>query len=100
MLRRWVWPILILAAAIGPVAAPAEPSAERVVAIGDLHGDHDAWIAIARSAGIVDAKGHWSGGHSVLVQLGDIVDRAPDSLAIIRDLMRLEREAARRGGRV
>jgi hypothetical protein len=48
----------------------------------------------------MDQKGRWSGGRTVLVQLGDIVDRGPDSLAIIRDLMRLEKEAPRRGGRV
>ena len=36
----------------------------------------------------------------MLVQTGDIVDRAPDSLKIIRDLMRLEKEARRAGGRV
>ena len=99
-MRRWIWPLLILAAAMAPVAAPAEAPPERIVAIGDLHGDHDAWLAIARGAGIVDTKGHWSGGQTVLVQLGDIVDRAPDSLEIIRDLMRLQREAPRRGGRV
>jgi len=34
------------------------------------------------------------------VQLGDVVDRGPDSLKIIRHLMKLQREAPRKGGRV
>lgn len=101
MLRRLIWAFAFLALAVGAGAAATAPSSpDRVVAIGDLHGDHAAWQAIARAARIIDAKGHWAGGHATLVQLGDIVDRAPDSLKIIRDLMRLEREAAAKGGKV
>lgn len=104
MLRTLVWPLLLIAAAILPAAAisvaPAAPPPERIVAVGDLHGDHEVWISIARAAGLIDAQGRWAGGKTVLVQTGDIVDRAPDSLKIIRDLMRLEREASRAGGRV
>ena len=101
MLRLWVWPILVLAAALLPGAAPAPAaSPPRIVAVGDLHGDHDAWQAIARAAGIMDRKGHWAGGRTTFVQMGDIVDRGPQSLEIIRDLMRLQREARRGGGQV
>lgn len=72
----------------------------RVIAIGDLHGDLAAWRAIARDAGLIDAKGKWAGGKTVLVQTGDIPDRGAASRAIIQDLMRLQKEAARDGGRV
>lgn len=72
----------------------------RVVAVGDLHGDFKAWTDIARAAGLVDARGRWAGGKTVLVQMGDIVDRGPDSLKIIRNLIALQREAARKGGKV
>ena len=82
------------------VARPSPPQPERIVAIGDLHGDFDAWRAIARAAHLIDDKGRWTGQRTVLVQTGDIVDRGPDSLKIIRDLMRLELEAAHAGGRV
>ena len=100
-MRRWIWPIIALAAALLPAAMPARAAeSQRIVAVGDLHGDHDAWLAIARAARLVDAKGKWAGGKTVFVQLGDIVDRGPQSLAIIHDLMRLQREAPRRGGQV
>ncbi len=103
MARLWFRPILLLAALLLPgaaraIATPATPA--RIVAIGDLHGDHAAWRAIARAAHLVDSKGRWNGGKATLVQVGDIVDRAPYSLKIIRDLMRLEREAAAKGGHV
>ena len=79
-------------------AAAAAP--QRIVAVGDLHGDFDAWIAIARAAGLIDARNHWSGGSTTLVQLGDVTDRGPNSLKIIRNLQQLAREAPRRGGKV
>ena len=72
----------------------------RIVAVGDLHGDFKAWTDISRAAGLVDRRGRWAGGKTVLVQMGDITDRGPDSLKIIRNLMALQREAARKGGKV
>jgi hypothetical protein len=81
-------------------AGPAKAAGERIVAVGDLHGDYDAWIDIARAAGLVDTKNRWAGGRTILVQAGDIVDRGPDSLKIIRHLRKLEKEAAKAGGRV
>ena len=38
--------------------------------------------------------------NATLVQMGDVVDRGPDSLKIIHDLMKLQREAPKRGGQV
>ncbi|MFL6829645.1 MAG: metallophosphoesterase [Sphingomicrobium sp.] len=93
--------LLLALAALGraATAAPAPP-APRIIAVGDLHGDYDAWLAIARAAGLVDPGGHWMGGRTILVQLGDVTDRAPDSLKIIRSLQQLQGEAPRAGGRV
>ncbi|MEO5611750.1 MAG: metallophosphoesterase [Sphingomicrobium sp.] len=96
---------LALVAATGAradvAAAPAGPPPFlRIIAVGDLHGDFAAWTAISRDAGLTDAKGHWAGGKSVLVQTGDVVDRGPDSLDIIHNLQSLQREAPKSGGRV
>jgi hypothetical protein len=80
-----------------PAAADAPP---RIVAIGDLHGDYAAFEDIAQAAGIIDARGHWTGGDAVLVQMGDVADRGPDSRKIYRTLQDLEKEAPKAGGRV
>ncbi len=77
------------------LAAPA-----RIVAVGDLHGDYEAWLEIASRARLIDRRNRWAGGSAVLVQTGDIIDRGPDSLKIIRHLMRLQGQARRSGGRV
>ena len=79
-------------------ACAAQP--KRIVAVGDLHGDYQAWQTIARAAGLIDAGGHWAGGRTTLVQLGDILDRQPDSLKIVRSLQQLQKEAPRAGGTV
>ena len=101
MMRRWLVLIAMLFAAV-PLAARAQSLAapQRIVAVGDLHGDYAAWIDIARDARLIDAKNKWIGGRSVLVQTGDITDRGPDSLKIIRHLQKLDGEAKRAGGRV
>ena len=44
-----------------PSAAPATQP-QRIVAVGDLHGDYQAWVTIARAAGVMDGAGHWAGG--------------------------------------
>jgi hypothetical protein len=81
------------------MSAPALSATPRIVAVGDLHGDYQAWQDIARNAGLTDAKGHWAGGKTILVQMGDITDRGPDSLKIVRSLQQLQREAPRKGGK-
>lgn len=87
-------------AATACAAAPTQPEPQRIVAVGDLHGDFAVWRDIAGASGVIDAKGRWTGGRTTLVQVGDMVDRGPDSLKIVRDMMRLQKEAAKAGGKV
>ena len=91
---------LVLAALIAAPTAGAPAQPQRIVAVGDLHGDYEAWLDIARDARLVDANGRWAGGKTVLVQLGDVTDRGPDSLKIIRSLQQLQKQAPRSGGKV
>lgn len=72
----------------------------RIVAIGDIHGDIEAFKKVLRLAGLLDDKDHWSGGSSHLVQTGDVVDRGDSSQAALELLMQLEKEAATAGGQV
>jgi hypothetical protein len=72
----------------------------RIVAIGDLHGDYDRYITLLKLNGLVNERLKWQGGKTHLVQLGDVPDRGPDSRKIIQHLMKLEKQAARKGGYV
>lgn len=98
-LCRWLVIALIAIVSTASLAAPpATP--QRIVAVGDLHGDFDAWRQIALKAQLIDSRNRWAGGSSILVQLGDITDRGPDSLKIISHLMKLQGQAKSAGGRV
>lgn len=98
---RSLWSRLARLATIVALAVPATAAPlHRIVAVGDLHGDFSAWRDILRSASLVDNKGHWSGGDTTLIQTGDAVDRGPNSLEIIQDLMRLQKEAVRAHGQL
>jgi hypothetical protein len=73
---------------------------ERVVAIGDLHGDYAQYIKVMQSAGLLNKSGKWSGGKTHLVQTGDITDRGAESRKIIDHLVKLVKQAKKKGGYV
>lgn len=73
---------------------------QRIVALGDLHGDYGGYLEALASAGLVDPAGDWAAGATHFVQIGDIPDRGPDSALIFRHLRRLEQQACAAGGRV
>lgn len=73
---------------------------ERIVAVGDLHGDFTAYEEMMLAAGLRNAKGKWIGGRTHLIQTGDITDRGPDSKKIYDDLFKLAKKAKRKGGQI
>jgi hypothetical protein len=94
-------PILWLLATAPPLAAQAEwKGVERVVAVGDVHGDYDGFVEVLRAAGVIDEKDGWIGGKTHLVQAGDVPDRGPDTKKVMDLLMALEKQAAKAGGQV
>jgi len=101
-MRRSVIPVLIAASALAAFVLPAAPSAaaDRVVAIGDIHGAYEQLVAILQRAQLIDAETHWIGGDATLVQTGDMFDRGVQVRAVMDLLMRLQQEAAAAGGQV
>ncbi|CAM9674337.1 unnamed protein product [Ascophyllum nodosum] len=77
-----------------------EKQPERMVVIGDVHGDLGAFAETLRSAGLVDERGNWSGGETVLVQAGDIFDRGDADLEVEEWLWTLREQAEASGGAV
>jgi hypothetical protein len=100
-MRHLVRRLLQLAIAFLLLTASVQaPEAERIVAIGDVHGDLDALVAILQKAGLIDDARDWNGGKATLVQTGDFLDRGPKSRAVMDLLMALQKEAPRRNGSV
>ncbi|KAJ8611938.1 hypothetical protein CTAYLR_004369 [Chrysophaeum taylorii] len=66
----------------------------RIVAIGDIHGDKLALEECLRVAKVVDASGRWTGESGTLVlSLGDILDRGHEDWQCLKLLHRLKNEA-------
>lgn len=94
---------LLMACCIWATAAQAQDQwddIERIVAIGDVHGDYEQYLQILSDNQLIDADLNWVGGRTHLVQVGDVPDRGPDSLKIMRHLHQLEKQAKRQRGYV
>lgn len=100
--RSCAWLLLLLC----PLVFAAESiqdewdDVERLVIIGDIHGDYDNYIEVLQNAGIINRRGNWTGEQTHLVQVGDVPDRGPDTDKIINHLQKLEDQARRDGGMV
>ena len=95
--------ILITLMSLPQAAWPREwrfDDVDRVVAIADIHGAYDAMVETLQNASVLDSKLSWAGGTTNLVIVGDILDRGPQSRAVMDLLMRLEGQAESAGGRV
>jgi len=95
---RAIPPVLLLLSCAIASEAPSPP--QRIVAVGDLHGDLDNAMAALALTGVIDEQGRWAGENTVLVQTGDTTDRGPDSAELLDLMRRLSEEATRAGGRV
>jgi hypothetical protein len=89
-----------MVAVLAAWAPPQKGVPARIVAVGDVHGAGDRFVAILQRAGLIGADQRWTGGASVLVQTGDLLDRGPAVRAILDLLMALEPQASAAGGRV
>jgi hypothetical protein len=105
-MRRF-YRVSLLIALMAIVAAPraaVQPDSfsgvDRVVAVGDVHGGYDEFVAILRAARVIDSGNRWSGGRTHLVQTGDLIDRGAGSRKVMDLVMRLETQARAAGGRV
>jgi len=51
------------------------PPVKRIIVLGDLHGDWDMTIKSLKIAKLIDNTYKWIGGDTIVVQLGDQIDR-------------------------
>lgn len=93
--------LIVLSALIlgGPATARAA-SPDAITVVGDIHGDFDDLVSLLQHCGLIDAQHHWSGDKTTLIQTGDVLDRGPKPREALDLLMALQKEAAKKGGRV
>jgi hypothetical protein len=76
-----------------------------VLAVGDVHGDDERFLRLLAAAKVIPKLAPpdeltWAAGKGVLVLTGDMIDKGPHSIAVLRAVRRLETVAATAGGRV
>lgn len=93
--------IILLTCVVFSTLAGNTPDAPQVIiAIGDVHGDFDDFCLILKHVGLIDEQLHWTGGHTTVVQTGDLLDRGPKERQNLELMMSLEDEAKKAGGQV
>jgi len=65
----------------------------KVIVVGDVHGQYDAFVHILQHAGLIDGEQNWTGGRNKLVQMGDIFDRGPKPRQVDDLLDKLQQQA-------
>jgi len=73
---------------------------EDIFAIGDAHSDYTRLKKALHGAGVTDEAGHWTAHKSVLVSTGDMVDKGPRALDVLRFYKTLRDDARSQGGNV
>jgi hypothetical protein len=79
---------------------------EHVYALGDTHGDYDRLATLLAAGKLIASVPsapedvRWSGGRSILVVTGDMIDKWSQSLKVIALMRALTASAASQGGRV
>jgi 3',5'-cyclic AMP phosphodiesterase CpdA len=81
-------------------ARPGGQAPTRVIAVADIHGAYEEFVAILHDVGLINDRRAWTGGTTTFVQTGDVVDRGARTRECLDLLMDLERQASEHGGKV
>ncbi|MFA8436997.1 MAG: metallophosphoesterase [Marinifilaceae bacterium] len=79
--------------------SPSEFSGvEKIMTIGDVHGEYDDLVEMLISTGVVDEELNWNWGKGHVVFIGDILDRGSKVTECLWLIRKLERQARLKGG--
>jgi hypothetical protein len=81
-------------------------TSEDIIALGDVHGDYDRFYTLLFNNRVISGdsdypeKIRWKAGKSVFICTGDVIDRYPQALKVIKALQAMEESAKAQGGKV
>ncbi|MCY7387228.1 MAG: metallophosphoesterase [Burkholderiales bacterium] len=80
--------------------ATAKFTANKLVALSDVHGQFDTMVRLLQTNGVIDREMKWSYGEGHMIVVGDMFDRGPNVTEVLWLLYQLEAEARTAGGAV
>lgn len=85
----------------------------KIIAIGDIHGDYIIFIELLKMSKVIDEKLNWIGKDTYIIQMGDTLDgkrpnilldeeyiNIPGEIEITKLILSLDKKAKKTGGRV
>ena len=95
------WLCVVTAAVALPSILSAQPNpAPRVVVIGEVKSAAATVTDFLQHLGLIDENHHWSGGNTILIQTGDLIDGGDKVRATLDLFIHLQDEAPASGGQV
>jgi len=76
------------------------PSNNKIVVLGDIHGEFESLLAILRHNKIINKKNRWNYGSGQVVFTGDVFDRGDKVTECLWFIFQLEIQAKKQGGMV
>lgn len=96
----FAWVVVIVVAA-QPIAIRGQVAPEReIIVFGEVQGAANTVAAFLEHLEVIDSEHHWSGGDTILIQTGDLIDDGEHVRGALDLFMRLQNEAAAAGGQV
>ena len=93
--------IVAFAIAALPITTHGQTAADpEIIVIGEVQGAANTVAAFLEHLDLIDSEHHWSGGDTILIQTGDLIDDGEHVRAALDLFMGLQEEAAAAGGRV
>ncbi|ORY51010.1 Metallo-dependent phosphatase [Rhizoclosmatium globosum] len=76
------------------LVAFATAAPRRIIAVGDIHGDFPQAHKVLRMSNLLNETLHWTGTpETTFVQVGDVVDRGPDTIRLFELFQRIYNES-------
>ncbi|MCP4922795.1 MAG: calcineurin [bacterium] len=70
---------------------------KKIIALGDLHGDYENTITLLKLSGVIDESLRWIAKDTIVIQVGDILDRGSEEKKLLDFLWSLRDQAKGQG---
>jgi len=83
-----------------PIQDAEYSGVNKLLAIGDVHGEYDVLVKLLRNSGVIDENLDWNWGDGHLVFIGDIFDRGDKVTECLYLIKKLQRQAIENKGKL